>query len=81
MKGHEVKEMNQRLNIILPDEVVRKLDSFAPKGQRSKKIAEALTDFFEARDTKRIRAEVELEAEEWSEIDREVAEEWFALPE
>ena len=73
--------MNQRLNIILPDEVVRKLDSLAPKGQRSKKIAEALTDYFEARETTHIRADIELEAEEWSDIDREVAEEWFALPE
>ena len=72
--------MNRRLNITLPEETVRMLDRAVPRGQRSKFIDEAVTRFVEEQGRANLRRQLVLGATARSERDREMAEEWFVLP-
>ena len=72
--------MNQRLNITLPEQTVRMLDRAVPRGQRSRFIDEAVTRFFKEQGRAKLRKQVALGATARSERDREMAEEWFDLP-
>lgn len=72
--------MNRRLNITLPEQTVRMLDRVAPRGQRSKLIDEAVTRFVKEQGRANLRRQLALGATARSERDRELAEEWFALP-
>ena len=84
MKGqvlHYVRSpMNQRLNITLPEQTVRMLDRAVPKGQRSRLIDEAVRRFIPEQGRANLRKQLELGATDRSERDRQIAEEWFALP-
>ena len=72
--------MNQRLNITLPEQTVRMLDRAVPKGQRSRLIDEAVRRFIHEQGRANLRKQLELGATDRSERDRQIAEEWFALP-
>lgn len=72
--------MNRRLNITLPEQTVRMLDRVAPRGQRSKLIDEAVTRFVKEQGRANLRRQLALGATARSERDREMTEEWFALP-
>ena len=72
--------MNRRLNITLPEQTVRMLDHAVPKGQRSRLIDEAVRRFIHEQGRANLREQLELGATARSERDRQIAEEWFALP-
>ncbi len=72
--------MNRRLNVTLPEETVRMLDRAVPRGQRSKFIDEAVTRFVKEQGRANLRRQLALGSTARSERDREMAEEWFVLP-
>ena len=72
--------MNRRLNITLPEHTVRMLDRAVPRGQRSRLIDEAVTRFVKEQGRANLRRQLALGATARSERDREMAEEWFVLP-
>ena len=72
--------MNRRLNITLPEQTVRMLDRAAPRGQRSRLIDEAVKRFVKEQGRANLRKQLALGAAAGSERDREIAEEWFVLP-
>ena len=72
--------MKRRLNITLPDQTVRMLDRAVPRGQRSRLIDEAVTRFVKEQGRVNLRKQLALGATARSERDREMAEEWFVLP-
>lgn len=73
--------MNKRINISLPEEVVRVIDRVAKKGERSRFISQAVRyyvdDFGRANLRKRLKEGAIREAE----LDLRLAEEWFTLEE
>lgn len=71
--------MNKRLNISLPEEAVRRLDDVAPKGERSGFILKAINKLFDENRSAHLRRELELETDEWADVDLELANESFAL--
>ena len=73
--------MNQRLNITLPEHTVRILERAVPRGQRSRLIDEAVKRYIKEQGRANLRKQLALGAKARAERDREVAEEWFALPE
>ena len=72
--------MNRRLNITLPEQTIRMLDRVVPKSQRSSLIDEAVRRFIHEQGRANLREQLELGAAARSERDRQIAEEWFALP-
>ena len=72
--------MNRRLNITLPEQTARMLDRAVPRGQRSRSIDEAVTRFVKEQGRANLRRQFALGATARSERDREIAEEWFVLP-
>ena len=72
--------MNRRLNITLPEQTVRMLDRAVPKGQRSRLIDEAVTRYVKEQGRVNLQKQIALGATARSERDREMAEEWFVLP-
>lgn len=72
--------MNRRLNITLPEQTIRMLDRAAPRGQRSKLIDEAVKRFVKDQGRANLRRQLALGATARSDRDREIAEEWFVLP-
>ncbi len=72
--------MNRRLNITLPEETVSMLDRTVSRGQRSRLIDEAVRRFINEQGRANLRKQLELGAKARSERDREIAEEWFVLP-
>lgn len=72
--------MNRRLNITLPEQTIRMLDRAAPKGERSRLIDEAVRRFIHEQQGPNLRMQLELGATARSERDRQIAEEWCALP-
>ena len=69
----------ERINITLPSKTVRLLGRVAPKGSRSRLIAEAVEHYLESRGRKNIRARLQEGALRRAKRDREIAEEWFLL--
>ena len=72
--------MNRRLSITLPEQTIRMLDRAVPRGQRSKLIDEAVTRFVKDQGRANLRRQLALGATARSDRDREIAEEWFVLP-
>ena len=72
--------MNRRLNITLPEQTVQMLKRAVPRGQRSRLIDEAVTRFVKEQGRANLQKQLALGAKERSERDREMAEEWFVLP-
>ena len=72
--------MNRRLSITLPEQTVRMIDRVVPRGQRSRLIDEAVTRFVKEQGRANLRKQLALGATARSERDREIAEDWFVLP-
>ena len=72
--------MKRRLNITLPEQTVRMLDRAVPQGQRSRLIDEAVTRYVKEQGRVNLQKQIALGATARSERDREMAEEWFVLP-
>ena len=73
--------MARRLNISLPEETIRLLDSVAPKGERSFVIAEAVTKYVTEIGKARLRKRMKERAIKRAEQDRKIAAEWFPIDE
>lgn len=71
--------MHRRVNITLPDETIRLIDSIARKGDRSFLIAEAVRHYVASIGKARLRRLLKEGAIERAERDRTIAEEWCAL--
>ena len=78
---HHVRfPMNRRLNITLPEQTATMLDRAVSRGQRSRLIDEAVRRFINEHGRANLRDQIELGAKARSERDREIAEDWFVLP-
>lgn len=73
--------MHRRINITLPEATVRLLDRVAPKGDRSRLIAEAVSHYVESTGRAQLRKQLKEGAIRRSERDRRLTEDWFALDE
>ena len=73
--------MRRRLNISLAEETVRLIDRMAKKGDRSRLIAEAVTQYAGKLARTRLRKQLKEGALRRGERDVQIAEEWFALEE
>ena len=72
--------MSRRLSITLPEHTVRMLDHIMSRGQRSRLIDEAVRRFVNEPGRANLRNQLELGGKARSKRDREIAEEWFVLP-
>ena len=72
--------MNRRLNITLPEQTVQMLERAVPRGQRSRLIDEAVTRFVKEQGRANLQKQLALGAKARAARDREMAEEWFVLP-
>lgn len=71
--------MGKRINIVLPETTIRTIDGMAKPGQRSRFIDEAVQYFVANRSAEALRAQLERAAIRDRDLDREVAEDWFAV--
>ena len=71
--------MNIRLNVVLPEQTVRLIDSAVPKGQRSRLIDLAVRSYVEEKGRARLRQLLQEGAKARGERDLALADEWFAL--
>ena len=71
--------MSKRINIVLPEDTVRTIDRMVKPGQRSRFINQAVQHFVANRSTEALRAQLEQTAVRDRDIDREVANDWFAV--
>ena len=78
MKGG-LATVHRRINITLPEETVRLIDRVAPKGDRSRLIAEAVTRYVESTGRAKLRRQLKDGAIRRSERDRQLAADWFTL--
>jgi CopG family transcriptional regulator/antitoxin EndoAI len=76
-----LSNMPRRLNISLPEETVRLLDSVAPKGERSYVIAEAVTKYVAEIGKARLRKRMKERALKRADLDLKIAEDWFPIDE
>ena len=71
--------MSKRINIVLPETTVQTIDRMAKPGQRSRFINQAVEHFVANRSTDALRAQLERAAVRDQDLDREVADDWFAV--
>ncbi len=73
--------MTKRFNISLPEETVRVLRRVAPKGNRSRLIAEAVMHYVATRAKTNLRDRLKKGYRTEAEFNAKLAEEWFPLEE
>ena len=71
--------MNKRINIVLPTATIQTIDRLAKPGMRSKFIKTAVEHYVANRSTEALRAQLERAAVRDQDLDREIAEDWFAV--
>jgi CopG family transcriptional regulator / antitoxin EndoAI len=71
--------MSKRINIILPTATIQTIDRLAKPGMRSKFINSAVQHYVAQRSTEALRAQLERAAVRDRDLDREIAEDWFAV--
>ena len=71
--------MSERINITLPYKTAQLLERAAPKGTRSRLIAEAVEHYLRSLGRKNIKARLKEGAIKRAKRDRELAEEWFLI--
>lgn len=76
-----IKNMYRRLNITLPDKTLKMLDQFAPKGDRSSFIDEAIQNYIAQIQKQRLREQLKEGAIRHAERDLGITDDWFALEE
>jgi CopG family transcriptional regulator/antitoxin EndoAI len=73
--------MHRRLNITLPEEMIRLSDRVAAKGDRSRFIAEAVRHYVGARSRTKLRRRLREGAARRAERDLQLVSDWFSLDE
>ncbi|MCC6586753.1 MAG: hypothetical protein IT168_08690 [Bryobacterales bacterium] len=73
--------MNKRVNVLLPEETIRVLDSVAPKGNRSRVISDAVLYYVSRRGKSKLAEQLKAGAIANRERDLEIAQEWFTVDE
>jgi CopG family transcriptional regulator/antitoxin EndoAI len=73
--------MYRRINVTLPDETLRLLEQFAPKGDRSSFIDEAIHYFIGQKQKQQLRQLLKEGAVRHAERDRNLCEDWVGLEE
>lgn len=68
----------ERMNITLPSETAELLNKLAPKGQRSRFIADAIEYYAGEKAREQLRQGMKEEALAYADLSRELAEEWFS---
>jgi CopG family transcriptional regulator/antitoxin EndoAI len=71
--------MSKRINIVLPEATVQTIDRMVKPGQRSRFINQAVQHFVANRSTEALRLQLERTAIRDRDIDREIANDWFAV--
>lgn len=71
--------MSRRLNIILPETTVKTIDRLARPGERSRFIDKAVRHYVSHQSDEALRARMEQTAIRDQDLDRQVAEDWFAV--
>ena len=71
--------MSKRINIVLPTATIQTIDRLAKPGMRSKFIKMAVEHYVANRSTEALRAQLERAAVRDQDLDREVADDWFAV--
>jgi CopG family transcriptional regulator / antitoxin EndoAI len=71
--------MNKRINIVLPAATLQTINRLAKPGMRSKFIKTAVDHYITNRSTEALRAQLEHAAVRDQDLDREIAEDWFAV--
>ena len=74
-----LNSMSKRINIVLPTATIQTIDRFAKKGLRSKFIKTAVEHYVESRSREALRAQLERAAVRDRDLDRQIADEWFAV--
>ncbi|MGA2329018.1 MAG: hypothetical protein ABSH05_22345 [Bryobacteraceae bacterium] len=73
--------MTKRINIVLPVETLEVLDRVAPKGNRSRTIAEAVIHYVTCRARTNLAERLKQGALANAQRDLAIAQEWFSLDE
>ncbi len=73
--------MYRRLNITLPDKTLKMLDQFAPKGDRSSFIDEAIQNYIAQIQKQKLREQLKEGAIRHAKRDLSLADDWFGLEE
>ena len=81
MKKGDQPAVHRRINITLPEETVRLMDRVAPKGDRSRLIALAVTRFVQASSQASVRKKLREGALRRATRDLALAREWLPLDE
>ena len=71
--------MSKRINIVLPAATIQTIDRLAKPGMRSKFINSAVQHYVAHRSTEALRMQLERAAVRDRDLDREIAEDWFAV--
>jgi CopG family transcriptional regulator/antitoxin EndoAI len=71
--------MSKRINIVLPTATIQTIDRLAKPGMRSKFIKTAVEHYVANKSTEALRAQLERAAVRDRDLDREIAEDWFAV--
>ncbi len=70
---------HKRINISLPEPLLRWLDEVAPKSRRSQFIAQAVEERITALQRQELRERLKAGYLANAEVDRQLAEEWFTI--
>lgn len=73
--------MTKRINIVLPVETIRVLDTVAPKGNRSRVISDAVMFYVGTKSKENLAERLKAGARANALRDLEIASEWFSLDE
>jgi len=73
--------MYQRINVTLPSETLKQLDEYAPKGDRSRFIHEAIQHYINQIQKEKLRQQLQEGSIRRAERDRNLAEDWFVIEE
>jgi hypothetical protein len=71
--------MGKRINIVLSEKTIRRLDRITKPGERSRFIDQAVCHFIDHQSIESLRARLESAAIRDRDLDREIGEDWFAV--
>jgi len=71
--------MTKRINIVLPETTIRKIDRVTGPGQRSRFIDEAVRHFIAHRSREALQTRLERAAVRDRDLAQEVAKDWYAV--
>jgi CopG family transcriptional regulator / antitoxin EndoAI len=71
--------MTKRINVILPEATIRTIDRIAKPGERSLFIKRAVEHYVATQSAEAVRKRLEVTATRDRDLDREIANDWFAV--